>query len=268
MTQFRRLYMNKRFLSQMALGLLCIGSFANQMSAMQAPVQQQLSAFCIGCNKVSSELRNLPCEHPICKSCNEQIIDDNTNLGLPGICASCNYVYLTGQVISNLQGHQLNKATFDPVLSNATVKERVLTVLGGIAGVACCEYIDMNPSLMRLCFVGSLASMPLLAGYFKFKKLDIALQAAKNIAQPAPHLSSVIEKRVKAFKTKFGIYALGNALIMPMTIGMGMTIAKLNKNLLENHATAFLNLGLGLHFAGLIALDIWGSKYESIPKIK
>lgn len=263
----------KRFLSKMAIALLCMGSFTAQMPAMQAPlVQQEMDGACIGCNKWQKNLKNLPCEHPLCQACDEQITDDCNNLGLPGFCPSCKKVYITGDVIANGHGQPVNKMLFNPMLEPVTTQEKLFCCGTGI-GITLLSTFFIKDGwdsadygyIHNIAYsIGGLALIPLLEACCKLKNINKTLKDATHLSQSAPHLSTIIEKRAKAFRNKYLLYSLANSAI---TYGFIAFPYLLKAKMPRTSIVSILVAG-GLYGGATGYIDTWGSKYESIPKLK
>lgn len=244
-----------------------MGLSAVQISAMNRPIQQELNTYCPCCNKPAHIIKELPCEHPICSECNERTNFDNKNLGLPGICQSCGFIYLTGDVIS-FHGRQVNKEAFSPALIRVSTKETAVSFVSGLIVLAAVRQLDNSPRGQVPQVLALATSMICFETYFKFQKMNKVLTHAKIIAPDAPLLSSIMEKRINAFKLKFGMYSLAKTLILPATIGIGVAVANYKKDFIKNHETKLLFTYLGAYVLSDIMLDKWGSNYESIPKLK
>lgn len=248
--------------------------FITLLSIQVAPMQsenQTTAGACVQCNKFNQQVQNLPCDHPICLACNEKVNDDNANLGLPGICKMCRFIYKTGDVITDGNGNEINKNFFNPALEiPMTEGLAVAWPLGCALGAVVGNHMWGNTKSVMLC---GLASGGITSAFWnhlvKVKIIQKSLTIAEGLKQQAPILSNVMKKRLKLFQKKHFIYSCIAAL---PSSGVYYLLSNKMAQQARNRDSGGYLLNGSIIAASLIlpmiAVDVWGNRYDSIPKLK
>jgi hypothetical protein len=261
--------MNKRFLSQMAFGLICMGSFTAHMPAMEPIFQKEQIGQCVGtCNRWTSSLKKLNCGHSFCDACSNAFKwEKQQQLDHTIYCFVCDAVVW--------QGHQLDDPTGDPISNKSLIWPALNSCLhldfklflglgscGGISMIldALGNRYQLSPSTKL--FLAGLSSVGISAVFtqHKLKNISAAYENIKNIN------SNILQQRLYAFKTNYCKKNLIYGIAMPIALtGLLYATAKYTKTV---DSEQFIDLMPFFSFLGNWAVDIWGSEYKSIPKLK
>lgn len=241
----------------MALAVFCMSSFSTHLQAM---VQSQYSIMgaCISCNKFAQQVKNLPCAHPVCQNCDEQINDDYNNLGYGSFCPSCEAVINQGTVLSDFQGNPIpNEILFEPMLARSSFLQKVLLMMLPFAGDDFESMFLSTKGTRWAGFMVGLSMQPLLRVFCKSQDIKLALTKTQNINNLPLQITQIMARRAKAFQIKYFFYSCA-ASAVPLT-----AFACWNDGSKWS--------GLRITAASCIAdylLEEWGAKYENIPKLK
>lgn len=247
----------KRFFSQMAFAMLCLGSFSAQMPAMEPQVQREYAPFyCGNCNARGPHKLLTQCGHALCQNCYDFIDDHYQQLDITSFCPVCDKVLREGNIIVNQQNIILNLAVLDPALEPFELwRAGILTM--AILGCTACWAKWASPDAASNTFLTGCSLVPL--GMAIRKTLD----ARESIASAKNYNSKILENRTKTFIKKYW----KNACIASLVPGIALMVSRIATKYVKLDHIAGPVVGCSTIAANYV-LNVWGSKYESIPKLK
>ena len=250
--------------------LVCINWLMVQAVAMQLPNERIET--CVQCNNFNVHVQSLQCDHTICVPCMSKINDENANLGIPGICKVCQFIYKTGSVVTDNKGQPINKLLFNPALKiPSSVHIPLMGALTSLVGykIGSCIWGNTTNAARLTGVTSGVLSTFFYNHLAKRAIIYESLKAARKLKHQAPVLSRVMELRLKLFEKKHLLYSC--VAVVPSIALFYFISHRMQKQMQNNDTVGFgknARTIVGSMILPVLALDMWGSRYDSIPKLK
>lgn len=261
----------KQILSLTVFELLCLGSFTAQIPAMEPLFKVEQSGQCVGaCNQWTTFLRKLNCGHSFCSKCYSPFkLEKQQQLDHHITCPLCDTVLWQGnQLIDPSDPDELisNKDLIAPALNQCLDSNfQIILKFGACAGIS--FILSSLANKYRLApqtrfFLAGLGSAGISAFFtqHKLKNISTACENIKNIN------SKILQQRLNAFKNNYYKNNILCGIGVPMVLtGLLYGTAKYIKAIDPEDTIETMTV---VSYLGNWGIDIWGSCYSNIPKLK